>query len=135
MKRYALENVLRSGVPHRAMVERIDGPWARWDDVEFKVAEVGMLRGEGCLVDGDGPCGACIKCASARADGLAANVAQAAEDVLALSLAGLKFEEQRDGLTVALREIEQLSGTMRAAGAGDDVQVAREAIAKYGEKL
>ena len=29
-------------------------------------AEVEMLRGVGCMEDGDGPCGVCLKCAYRR---------------------------------------------------------------------
>jgi hypothetical protein len=35
-------------------------------EVERLTAEVEMLRGVGCMEDGDGPCGACRKCAFAR---------------------------------------------------------------------
>ena len=33
-----------------------------------KTAEIEMLRGVGCLEDGDGPCGVCIKCLRLRAE-------------------------------------------------------------------
>ena len=36
--------------------------------VERLQAEVDMLRGVGCLEDGDGPCGVCIKCLRLRAE-------------------------------------------------------------------
>lgn len=39
-------------------------------------AEVEMLRGVGCSEDGDGPCGACLKCARQRADKAEANLAE-----------------------------------------------------------
>lgn len=35
------------------------------DTINMLRAEVEMLRGVGCSEDGDGPCGACIKCAKA----------------------------------------------------------------------
>jgi hypothetical protein len=41
--------------------------WVRPGDllavVEMLRAEIDMLRGVGCSEDGDGPCGACLKCA------------------------------------------------------------------------
>lgn len=37
--------------------------------------EVDMLRGVGCLEDGDGPCGACLKCARRERDEIAAQLA------------------------------------------------------------
>lgn len=37
-------------------------------NLEIRTAEVGMLRGEDCLVDGDGPCGCCVKCLRLRAE-------------------------------------------------------------------
>ena len=37
-------------------------------EVERLTAEVEMLRGVGCLEDGDGPCGACRKCARVERD-------------------------------------------------------------------
>ncbi|MET0410403.1 MAG: hypothetical protein ABW217_03865 [Polyangiaceae bacterium] len=46
-------------------------------------AEVEMLRGVGCAEDGDGPCGACLKCARARIAELEAESA-AAKTQLAL---------------------------------------------------
>lgn len=36
--------------------------------IEQRDAEIAMLRGEGCLVDGDGPCGCCVKCLRLRAE-------------------------------------------------------------------
>ena len=35
-------------------------------EVERLTAEVEMLRGVGCMEDGDGPCGVCRKCAFKR---------------------------------------------------------------------
>jgi hypothetical protein len=35
---------------------------------EQKQAEIDMLRGVGCMEDGDGPCGCCVKCMRAQID-------------------------------------------------------------------
>ena len=56
-----------------------------------KTAEVETLRGVGCNEDGDGPCGACLKCARAERDRLKAALSTAA---FALDLAG--FRRDRD---------------------------------------
>lgn len=45
-------------------------------------AEVEMLRGVGCDEDGDGPCGACIKCARSDRDRLAAALAEVRDEAL-----------------------------------------------------
>lgn len=47
------------------MIERSEG-WALLDEVTALRAEVEMLRGVGCMEDGDGPCGVCRKCAYRR---------------------------------------------------------------------
>jgi len=44
-----------------------------------KTAEVETLRGVGCNEDGDGPCGACLKCARAERDRLKAELAAIAK--------------------------------------------------------
>lgn len=38
------------------------------EEVKRLMAEVEMLRGVGCCEDGDGPCGACLKCARRERD-------------------------------------------------------------------
>ena len=41
-------------------------------EIEMLRAEVEMLRGVGCLEDGDGPCGCCVKCLRVDRDELRA---------------------------------------------------------------
>lgn len=43
--------------------------------------EVDMLRGVGCLEDGDGPCGACLKCARRERDEISAQLAALREAI------------------------------------------------------
>ena len=45
--------------------ERNGDAWVLACQIDNLTAEIDVLRGEGCNVDGDGPCGACIKCALA----------------------------------------------------------------------
>lgn len=42
-------------------------------------AEVAVLRGDGCEADGDGPCGACVKCLRRERDAARAAIAKAVE--------------------------------------------------------
>jgi hypothetical protein len=72
-------------------------------------AEVAVLRGEDCLVDGDGPCGACLKCSQASRD-----EALTQRDMLA------------GGLNVATEERSMLAKERDAA---------HEAIARIASRL
>jgi hypothetical protein len=68
-------------------------------------AEVEMLRGVGCNEDGDGPCGACLKCARAEVERLRAeleNKEAYVEYIQSLDAADLSFDNDR--LRAALRK-------------------------------
>lgn len=52
------------------------------DERNMARAEVEMLRGVGCDEDGDGPCGACLKCARRERDELRAALEAIATDLI-----------------------------------------------------
>lgn len=57
--------------------------WYR-GQMEKLAAEVDMLRGVGCLKDGDGPCGVCIKCLRQRAEQEEAKIVAIVEKITGL---------------------------------------------------
>ena len=72
----------------RARVRELEYQLERWQEqVKSVQGEVDFLRGVGCMEDGDGPCGACLKCQKAKVKELEAENAalrkleQAARDI------------------------------------------------------
>ena len=59
----------------RARVRELEYQLERWQEqVKSVQGEVDFLRGVGCMEDGDGPCGACLKCQKTKVKELEAGI-------------------------------------------------------------
>lgn len=82
----------------------IDDKWLPTKE-EMLLAEIEVLRGKGCEEDGDGPCGACLKCNYNR--GRLAGLEEAAWLVLRF----LSYDSQRE---VSWHEVNYCAESIRA---------------------